>query len=177
MNIFRTGGTILVLAALLLAPHTRAAAQSDGNAMSDHEFARYVGRMNLVEMREAHVALEHSKNETVQRYAKMMLDDHAAAAADLAKVAGIGTASSPAALSTQQTAEAAALDSISAPAFDRKYMEMQVTEHYKELAIVQSEVERGSDPVKGFAVEYLASVQRHLRMAQAVVANADRYLR
>ncbi len=53
------------------------------------------------------------------------------------------------------------------PQFDKGYIEGEVPEHRKTIALFQKEAKSGQNPdLKTFAANTLPTLQRHLRMAQ-----------
>ena len=167
--------TGLVLGANLLVLHAGAFAQS---VMSERDFARFAARASQAEIHEAQIALAKTKNDNVMRYAKMMIDDHTASIADLGKIAVAANVPLPKILSPEEAREATQLQSLAGAAFDKQYMTDQVSSHFKAVAFTEAEVQSGSNAtLKTFAAQYLAAEQRHLRMAQAIVSQPDRYLK
>jgi putative membrane protein len=158
---FARGGALL--AALLIT--TPLAAQAAPG--QDQMFVRKAAQGGLAEVREAHVALNNSRNPGVIRFANRMITDHTANNAQLARIAHQEGRPLPPTIGARNEQIVATLQTLHGRAFDRQYVQGQVAGHEQMLSLLQNEVASGSDPrLVAFARATIPVVREHLSLAR-----------
>ena len=103
------------------------------------------------------VASDKAQNADVKKFGSRMVADHSKANDELKSIAakkGVGLPNERANTSWKS---------------DKKYMDMMVKDHEKDLAEFQQEAQKGSDPdVKKFADKTSKVIQKHLAMARDI---------
>ncbi|MDQ2859098.1 MAG: DUF4142 domain-containing protein [Candidatus Eremiobacteraeota bacterium] len=137
-------------------------------APMDHRFVMKAARGGNAEISMARLALKKSTNASVTIFARRMIRDHSAAAANLASiVAAMGGPTLPTSLSQADAAMRAALTQLAGAEFDTTYLKGQVAGHRKMATLMQSETTSGANAaLRSFASATLPTVRMHLSMAQ-----------
>ena len=64
---------------------------------------------------------------------------------------------------------AAQLSSLSGHAFDTTYINAEIADHIKTIALFQTEIQSGNNTqVQNLAIQYLPEIEMHLQMAQYI---------
>jgi putative membrane protein len=134
---------------------------------------------NQGEVQEGQVAVSRASSATVRQFAQQMITDHTAALAQLQSVssaAGVtastnnGTAL---ALQAQTQQELTQLNGLSGTAFDRAYMQGQVTDHQKVLQMLDTMLlpsASATPSLVSFLQQMRGTVAQHLATAQSILS-------
>ena len=96
-----------------------------------------------------------------------MVQDHSKAGAKLAAIVRNEGKTPSTSIGTQGQAEMAKLKSLHGAAFDSAYIKGQIADHQATIALLQSEIDNGTDPkLKAWAADTLPTVKKHLAMFQ-----------
>jgi putative membrane protein len=121
---------------------------------------------NLAEIHIGELALQKTQNEEVRKHARLMIDDHKKAQAQLTQVAGTPL---PKEIDAKHKQMADKLSAASGADFDRLYAEMQADAHDQAIQLYTAQVERGSNgDLKRLASELLPKLREHLTITQAL---------
>ena len=137
------------------------------------DFVKKVSYANQFEIQSSEMALDTSKNESVQKFAQRMVDDHTEAAGNL------GTALDNSGLKVQPEDDVdvkhklllGKLDVESGATFDRDYIGMQMKAHKEAVALFSDYAAHGKDPaLKKFAADTLPTLKSHLKHVAQLAA-------
>jgi putative membrane protein len=138
---------------------------------ADKAFINQAGIGGTEELQLSMLVPKYSSDPDVKRFARRMLDDHSAAAAELKSIVGHKNVSPPDdIMDPEHTMLKSQLQDAGA-AFDKMYMAAMVKDHQQTVALFQAEVAKGGDPdIKAFAVRQIATIQQHLAEAERIAA-------
>jgi putative membrane protein len=164
---------VLFIIGLLAGASICAAAQAVLSP-ADKQFINQAGIGGTEEVQLSSLAPKRSSSDDVKRFARRMLDDHSAAAAQLKAILAHKNVSAPDDLmDPQHTDVKMGLRGMGGAEFDRLYIATMVKDHQQALAQFQSEAQGGGDPdLKAFAARLVPVIQQHLAEAQNI---ATRY--
>ncbi len=135
----------------------------------DQTFVMQAGMSNRAEIDMGTLAGTRATNASVKAFAQMMTTEHNTAQSDLKDVANSVGVAFKDSLDAENVALKQTLSGLSGMAFDRAYMQSQVTAHQKTLANFDAEISGGSSSkVKSYANEYRPHIQMHLDSATAI---------
>lgn len=133
----------------------------------DQVFVRGAATAGANEIAAAKVAQQKATDPAVRAYAAQMIQDHTDANAQLKAIVGTKGVSVGEAPDVAHAALVAKMSAMSGPEFDRAYMQQQVVDHEKTVALFDTETRNGVDPdIRSFAGTTLPILQHHLMMAQ-----------
>lgn len=120
----------------------------------------------LAEIQTSQLALEKSTSDDIQRFAKMMIDDHTAANQKLADIANR--------LQVKMASETELMDRAKKmileyrdDSFDKAYVNNQVKAHEATIQLFQNEMKTSQTPeLTAFVTATLPTLQHHLDMAK-----------
>jgi len=132
------------------------------------DFAVVAVQSDQYEIDAAEDALAQTQNPQVRAFAQQMIVDHTQSRDAMREAATVsGLPPPPAAMSSDQAALLASLQSLRGPDFDRTYAKQQVLAHRESLAVEQSFALAGADPnLRRIAHSSAPMIQRHLEMAE-----------
>jgi putative membrane protein len=141
---------------------------------ADKAFINQAGVGGTEELQLSMLVPKYSSDPDVKRFARRMLDDHSAAAAELKAIVGHKNVSPPDdIMDPEHTMLKSQLQDAGA-AFDPMYMAAMVKDHQQTITLFQAEAANGGDPdIKAFAARQIATIQQHLAEAQRI---ASRYV-
>jgi len=144
---------------------------------ADIGFLKLAAEDDAAQMQEAQLAQDRAPRPTLRQFAHQMITDKTENSRDLVTLAqnkGVSVSSAP---DDQQSAEIQALDPLRGRAFDRAYLDDELSANAQEIALYQREADQGSDPeVKAFAQQMLPILRQHLSMAEALSPGSARVL-
>ncbi|MDB5983336.1 MAG: putative outer membrane protein [Pseudomonas sp.] len=128
----------------------------------------------LAEIQTSQLALEKSKSDDIQSFAKMMIDDHTAANKKLADIAS--------ALQVKMASETELMDRAKKMilqyregSFDKAYVNNQVKAHEAAIKLFQDEAKTSQTPeLTAFVKETLPKLQQHLDAAKQLQAKYNK---
>ncbi|MBV9748875.1 MAG: DUF4142 domain-containing protein [Acetobacteraceae bacterium] len=136
----------------------------------DQQFAMQAAASDQFEIQSSQVALQKSHNRRVREFAQRMIDAHTQTTQQLSQIASSkGMALQPVLQPEQQKMLSDLQGMDGGRAFDRAYLNDQVTGHSAAVTLFQNEIANGQDPqIKAFAQQTLPIIQDHLRMARSL---------
>src|SRR5215203_225189 len=135
----------------------------------DQTFVIQAAMSNRAEVDMGTLASTKAVNPSIKTFAQMMVTEHTQAQTDLEDVADDVNVNYGDTLSTEDKALKATLSRLSGEAFDKAYIQSQVTAHQKTLANFDAELASGSNAkVRSYATEYRPHIQMHLDSATAI---------
>jgi putative membrane protein len=141
---------------------------------ADRDFMKRAEDSDIKERDLGRVMMEKSQNSNVRDYAKMLADDHdkdLKNVVNLLEDKGIHQPKNMVHVNNEALTE---LNSLSGPALDKRFMEMMVQNHQKDVAEYTKEVRSGEDPqVRDYAARTLTTLDKHLKKAEDVQAKLD----
>src|SRR5262249_35844689 len=144
-----------------------AAATTAGIASSDSSFLRKAAEGGIAEVALGNLAKEKASDPAVKEFAQKMIDDHSKANVELKAVASQKGVAVPAGADSKSKKELDKLSKLSGSEFDRAYMKLMVSDHQKDVAEFNKEVQSATDSdVKAFVEKTLPTLQQHLQMAR-----------
>ncbi len=169
--------SLLFAAALVFAPAGIVLAQTETTqnapaAGTPQEFAMMAAQSNMLEIESSKLALEKSKDATVQAFAQKMIDDHTKAGQEMKAAASADNVSDvPAKLDADHQAKLDELKNATADNFDSAYGQMQREAHEQAVQLF-SQYSRQKGALADFAGKTLPALQGHLEMAKALPGTA-----
>jgi putative membrane protein len=137
------------------------------------DFVLGAAQSDQYEIRAAQVALAQSHNPRIKAFAARMIEDHTRMTDALRQAAtASGLAPPPAAMSSDQAALLAALQSLRGAPFDQAYIRQQLLAHNQALAVEQSYAAAGTDTtLRKAAQSSIPMIQQHLTTAEQIGAS------
>ena len=154
----------LVLALLATSNVTLAADVS----ASDASFLKKAAQSGLFEVSGGNLALKKSKNSEVQKFAKMMVQDHSKSGQKLKTLAQKKNVELPTEPNFMQKGSLMLLNTYDTKSFDQSYSEnIGVEAHEKTVELYEEAIKSAEDAeIKQYATEGLPTVKHHLEMAR-----------
>jgi putative membrane protein len=165
--------TAMALPAFAQAPRTNA--QPEGQVSpATRQFVEKAAIGDLYEIQSSKMALEKSKNNEFQNFARHIVDDHTKSSAELKSMAqGIQGLQIPAQLDDQHKQMISQLQSASGAQFHRTYKDQQVKAHEEAVKLFENYSKSGDNTqLRQFAEKTLPALKKHLQMAQSLPQEA-----
>jgi putative membrane protein len=138
---------------------------------ADNTFYRTLAEGGMAEVDLGKLAQQKSTNPKIKTFAQQMVNDHSAANEKLDALATSKQATVPKTLDAAHQAERAKLEALSGNAFDKAYVESQVKDHEKTVALLEKEISSGQDAdAKAFAQSILPTVRHHLEEVRTLAS-------
>jgi len=119
------------------------------------------------EIQSCQLALHKSSDPSVQAFAKRMITDHKSLDAKIESLAKRKGYSLPSGISIAQEATQAALKPLTGHAFDKVFMEHNVSDHKDDVKQFSEEAQHASDPdVRALAATATPVLREHLKLAE-----------
>ncbi len=146
-----------------MAPPTTAAAYVAASASGDQ-----------FEIQSSQLALQTSQSPDVRAFAQMMVADHTATSAELARLASVNRlAAPPATLASHHAQMLADLRAATPGGFDAAYLRHQTSAHQEALDLHRTFAQGGDRaPLRTFAAATAPKVEAHLQRVQSMAATA-----
>ncbi len=139
----------------------------DSDTEKDTDFAVKAADGGLFEVEAGKLAQQKATSPQVKEFAKLMVDDHTKASAELKALAATKNISLPAALSDAKQKDLQNLQEKSGADFDNDYMDAMVKAHEEDVDAFEKEAEDGVDAdVKSWAAGKVTTLRHHLDMAK-----------
>jgi putative membrane protein len=144
------------------------AAVKHATASADARFVMQAWEGGLTEVAKGKLAAQKGAHEGVKQFGQKMVDDHSKVNDELKSIAGGKDITVPEERPNSPTQAALAkLEKLEGAAFDRAYVEDQIRDHEKTIALFEREVKTGKDAeLKAFAEKTLPTLKEHLTMVQ-----------
>jgi putative membrane protein len=149
-----------------------ATAVKHASANADARFVMQAWEGGMTEVAKGKLAAQKGAHEGVKQFGQKMADDHSKVNDELKSIASGKNITVPGEMSNSPAqATLAKLEKVEGAAFDRAYVEDQVRDHEKTIALFEREVKTGKDAeLKAFAEKTLPTLKEHLTMAQDLKA-------
>lgn len=152
------------------------AASAKDISMSDKRFLKNAAEAGHFEVEGSKLALKKSKDAEIQKFAKMMTEDHAQAAIkvkDLATKRGVELPTEP---SLVQRAKLKYLETREGIKFDKSYAsQIGVSAHEQAVKLFEDAAEDADDAdIKKFAADTLPVLKKHLEDAKRIDARVNK---
>jgi putative membrane protein len=156
---------------------------------SAEQFRQKATSSDAFEIVSSKLALTHSTDKSVKRFARMMIKDHTATTDKLIAIGGIskesldvkmtpgtdGKYQSNDLLSSSQAADLNSLASKSNDDFNKTYLDDQVQGHKDAVSLMEDYAKNGDNAkLKEFASDTLPTIKEHLTKAQSLDAQLDK---
>jgi putative membrane protein len=139
---------------------------------TDNNFMTQAAYANRSEVELGQLALTKSSNDSVKLFAQMMITDHTAAIASLDSLAGRYTYTLPSASDSAHIVIKDSLNAYTGHTFDTAYINGQVRDHDRLIAILQYDISNGNaDTVQAYANRILPTIQSHKQLADTISTN------
>lgn len=164
--------TLLSIGSVLVFLTATAFAQSANSNQSnlnqqDREFANMAAQANRAEIEMGNLAQQKASNDAVKQFAKTIVDDHTNAGQQLKTWASQTNFTLPQGLTPEDSSTKSSLSSVSGSQFDQKFIQAQLQDHKKAIALFEKQLNEGQDPqLKEFAQKTLPVLQDHMRVAE-----------
>lgn len=153
----------LLAVALLAAPAVYAAESADA------AFYKEAAAGGMAEVELGKVAQSKGSSEGVRSFGAQMVTDHTAANMKLKAAAAKSDVKLPTDTDAAHKATKKKLEGLSGAEFDTAYIQSQVMDHQKTVALLEREIASGTDAnAKTWAQESLPVVKMHLSMIQGM---------
>ncbi len=168
----RHAALALALVAIPTAAAAQPAALPEGATTRAQPFVFTAGMSDVFEITSSQIALMHSQDADVRRFAQMMISHHTdttngvLAAAKRAQIVP-----PPPVLDAAHRDKITQLINAAGPGFDRTYWQQQLASHQAALALVQGYAANGDTPqLRAAAAATVPIVQRHLDHVRMMAA-------
>jgi putative membrane protein len=142
-------------------------------AVPDKAFLIAAAQGNIAEIDAAKLALAQSASDSVKAFAQMMIADHTDAQTQLAALAQQQSVTLPDSADDAHRMFKQRLTMVTGKSFDSAYMQSQVQDHIKTVALFEQEIQNGLDQQdKDFASKLLPKLRMHLQHAQNVAQSS-----
>jgi len=142
-------------------------------ASPDEKFVKEALMGGTFEVQGGQIALKNASAPEVRELAQRIVNDHTKAGEKLKSISG--RTGESAKLDSKHQKQLDQLSKLSGNEFDRKYTEMMVSDHKKDIKEFEKEAKHGKDAqVQQFAAETLPVLKDHLSMAQLASDAAKR---
>ena len=148
--------------------------EATGQDDDDNDFAVKAANGGMLEMEVARLAREKSQNSAVKEFAAMIMSDHQKANDELKALAGRKNITLPARLGEDEQKHVDELAKLSGTEFDKKYVELMVDDHEKDVKLFKEAADDSDDAdLKAFAAKTLPTLQKHLERITTIDKNMD----
>lgn len=129
---------------------------------ADRSFVEQAAMSGHAEVASGEAAAK-SENPAVAAFGKQMVTDHTEMNDELNLIATGKGIAPPESASLMQQAKGAAISVLPGTTFDKTYVDQQLSDHQKSLALLQNQASSGTDPeLKAFAQNYIPVVEQHI---------------
>jgi putative membrane protein len=144
------------------------ATANKGASSADAAFVRQAAEGGMTEVAKGRIAAQKGSHEDVKRFGQRMVDDHTKANDELKSIAGGKNITLPGETpKPPMQAAIAKLEKLDGAAFDRAYVDDQIRDHDKTIALFEREAKSGKDAeLKAFAAKTLPTLKEHRTMVQ-----------
>jgi putative membrane protein len=139
----------------------------------DAKFYRDAAEGGIAEVAMGNLAQQKAESASVKEFGARMVKDHSAANEKLKALAQSKNITLPANPSVAEMEAKAKLQALSGQSFDKTYIKGMLQDHQQDIAVFRQEASSGRDPdARAFASATLPTLEAHLKMIQAIAANA-----
>jgi putative membrane protein len=138
-------------------------------ASNDQNFATKAAQGGLAEVQAGQLAQQKATDAQVKQFGQTLVQDHTAANQELQQIAKAKGLSLPQQPSEDQKSELKKLQGLSGKQFDQQFVQGEIQDHQKTIALFQQEANSGKDgTLKSYAEKGLPMLRRHLQIAQSL---------
>lgn len=135
----------------------------------DAEFATKAAIGGLAEVELGKLAASKATNSEIKSFANMMITDHGKANEELKSIAMSKNISLPTALDDKHQKMWDDLNAKNGKDFDKKYADLMVDDHQKDVDLMEKQAKEGVDPeLKAFAAKTAPIVKSHLEKIKKI---------
>ena len=146
-------------------------ASANANTSPTQNFWMTAAQGGMAEVELGKIASTKASNAEVKNFAKMMVEDHSKANAELKSIAAKKNLTLPTTLDSGNQATMDELRNLVGDEFDREYVTAMVDDHEADVQMFESQSLDDSDPdAKAFAAKTLPTLKKHLEMIKAIQA-------
>jgi putative membrane protein len=156
----------LSICSLILVPFTPANAA--GVATKDKTFFTKASQGGMTEVAAGKLAQDKGSTQDVKDFGAMMVKDHTQNDTDLMTLAQTKGVTVSDTLDSKHQAMVDKMNGMSGPAFDKAYIDSQVSGHKQMLMLMKSEEKSKDADMKDFATKTADTVQMHLSKAEDI---------
>ena len=139
--------------------------------VADLNFARAAASGGLSEVELGRLADHRGQSSELRSFGQRMVDDHSQTNNQLKEVAAAANVPLPNVPGPEGQAMRERLDKMQGDAFDRDYIQGQISAHQQTVQLFEYEIGSGQDAqLKNFAAQTLPVLMRHLEIAQDINA-------
>ena len=149
-------------------PAKPGATDKAASGTADARFVTQAAEAGMAEVAKGKLAAQKGSHEGVKQFGQKMVDDHGKANDELKSLANSKSITLPGE-SPKGAAQAAIakLEKMDGAAFDRAYVDDQVRDHEKAVALFERQAKSGKDAeLKAFAEKTLPTLKEHLKMVR-----------
>lgn len=141
-----------------------AKARNGMGVQADAAFVKQAAEGGMLEVAKGKLATQKGAHEGVKQFGQKMVDDHTKAGDELKSIAAAKNVTMPGeAAGRPARAMLTKLEKLEGAAFDRAYVDDQVKDHEKTVALFEREAKSGKDAeLKAFAEKTLPTLKEHL---------------
>lgn len=145
---------------------------NDDLNQTDREFLINAAYSNLAEIDAGTLASTKAMNAEVKNFGSHMISEHSLAMRELDSLATMWNVNTPDTVDAEHKALKQYLSSLSGTSFDTAYMNSQIKDHQKTIALFENEKANGDeDAIQNYYVDkFLPHIREHLTSAQAIRA-------
>jgi putative membrane protein len=138
------------------------------SAASDASFVKQAAEGGMMEVAKGKLAAQKGAHDAVKQFGQKMVDDHTKAGDELKSIARGKSISLPDdSPKPPMQALLTKLERLEGAAFDRAYVDDQIRDHEKTIALFEREAKTGKDAeLKTFAEKTLPTLKEHLSMVR-----------
>jgi putative membrane protein len=138
------------------------------SAANDASFVKQAAEGGMLEVAKGKLAAQKASHDAVKQFGQKMVDDHTKAGDELKSIASGKSISLPGDTPTPpMQALLAKMEKLEGAAFDRAYVDDQIRDHEKTVALFEREAKTGKDAeLKAFAEKTLPTLKEHLAMVR-----------
>ncbi len=137
----------------------------------DKKFMMEAAMGGMKEVAMGRLAVERGMSEDVKKFGQQLVDDHTKANEELMQLAMAKGMTLPTTLDAKHQMMVDKMAKMSGAAFDKAFNQEMVKDHKKDVALFQSEANKGMDAeLKAFASKTLPTLKAHLGHAQEMAS-------
>lgn len=140
-----------------------------GQEDDSNDFVVKAAAGGLLEVELGRLVQEKAQSAEVKAFGKMMMDDHSKANEELKALAARKNITLPGSLGEDEQKHVSELRELSGAEFDKKYVDMMVEDHKKDIDLFEEAAEDEKDAdLKAFAAQQLPTLRQHLDRIKAL---------
>lgn len=141
-------------------------------AANDESFADTAAQGGLAEVAMGQLAQQKASSQAVKQFGQTLVDDHTQSNRELQQIAKQEDIGLPTQPSANDVSEKQKLQGLSSGEFDRQFVQGEVKDHQKDIALFEQEARSGkNDALKSYAEKSLPVLKKHLQIAQSLASS------